>query len=318
MKKNIKNMLGTNKIITVLGPTATGKTRFAAHLAKSIHAEIISADSRQVYCGMNFGTGKDLTDYQIEDTKIPYHLIDIVDLYHEYSVYDFQRDFLKAYQKISSESKNVILCGGTGLYLDSVLKSYDLREVPKNDKLRKLFQKKSNQILIEKLKTYKDIHNISDTSDRNRLIRAIEIQDYMSKNPNIHPFPIFESLNFGIHYERESLKQRITQRLKERLEQGMIKEIKNLLDRGVQAKKLISFGLEYKFITQYVVGDLSFDEMFYKLNIAIHQFSKRQNTWFRRMEKQGIKIHWINGNIPMANKINIANDLINKANILNH
>lgn len=300
-------MTGVNKLITVLGPTATGKTTFAAHLAKELNAEIISADSRQVYRGMDLGTGKDLEDYTVDGHEVPYHLINIVDPGYEYNVYEFQRDFLKAYQDINNRNKAVIMCGGTGMYLDAVLKGYKLVNVPENPELRELLVKKTDAELIKQLKSFKVVHNVSDTADRNRLIRAIEIQEYESKLDRKDKFPAFESLNFGIHFDRPEIKKRITGRLKKRLNHGMIEEVQGLMYSGVTAKELIFYGLEYKLVTQHVIGELSFDEMFRKLEIAIHQFSKRQMTWFRRMEKQGIKIQWIDGNLPLAAKIEKAN-----------
>lgn len=303
-------MSGINKIITVLGPTATGKTTFAAHLAKAIDAEIISADSRQVYRGMDLGTGKDLEDYLIDEIQIPYHLIDIVDPGYEYNVYEFQRDFLKAFKDISTRDKSVIMCGGTGMYLDSVIKGYDMIEVSENVELRKSLEAETEEHLISILKKYKEVHNISDTSDRKRLIRAIEIQDALAKIPAEDKFPAFTSLNFGILFDRETIKKRITERLGKRLKHGMIEEVQSLMTNGTSAESLMFYGLEYKLVTQHVIGGLSFDEMFRTLEIAIHQFSKRQMTWFRRMEKQGIEIHWIDGTLPLVEKVNIALDKI--------
>jgi len=306
-------MAGINKIITVLGPTATGKTTFAAHLANAMNAEIISADSRQVYRGMDLGTGKDLEDYVVDGIPIPYHLIDIVDPGYEYNVYEFQKDFLKAYANISSRNVPVIMCGGTGLYLDSVIKGYHMFEVPENLELRLFLEEKSDAELTDHLKSFKAVHNISDTSDRARLIRAIEIQDSESKMPEKDKFPTFKSLNFGISFDRETIKKRITERLQKRLKHGMIEEIQSLMNDGTSAKELIFYGLEYKLVTQHVIGELSFDEMFRKLEIAIHQFSKRQMTWFRRMEKQGIEIHWIDGRIDTDEKVQFALDEIKKS-----
>lgn len=306
-------MTGINKIISVLGLTATGKTSFASHLAKAIDAEIISADSRQVYRGMDLGTGKDLEDYVVDGNQIPYHLIDIVNPGYEYNVYEFQRDFLKAYKNIISRNIPVIMCGGTGLYLDSVIKGYDMIEVPENLELRNSLENESGDELISILKKYKDIHNISDTSDRNRLIRAIEIQHALAKIPDEEKFPSFQALNFGISFERQTIKKRISERLEKRLKHGMIEEVRSLMKNGASAKELIFYGLEYKLVTQHVIGELSFDEMFNTLEIAIHQFSKRQMTWFRRMEKQGIKIHWVDGRLSMQEKVKFALDEINKS-----
>jgi tRNA dimethylallyltransferase len=298
------------KLITILGPTATGKTTFAAHFAKEIGAEIISADSRQVYRGMDLGTGKDLDDYVVDDIQIPYHLIDIVDPGYEYNVYEFQRDFLNAYRKINKRDIPVIMCGGTGMYLDSVLKGYNMVEVPENTLLRDELHHKDDTELIHIFKNYRDVHNISDTSDRSRLVRAIEIQEFVKTIPEKDKFPVIESLNFGISFEREAIRKRITSRLEVRLKEGMIKEIESLLSKGIKPESLMFYGLEYKLVTQFVIGDLSFDEMFQKLKIAIHQFAKRQMTWFRRMEKQGIKINWIDGNIDLKDKVQEALHLI--------
>jgi tRNA dimethylallyltransferase len=299
-------MTKTYKLITILGPTATGKTTFAAHFAKEIRAEIISADSRQVYKGMDLGTGKDLDDYLVDGVHIPYHLIDIVDPGYEYNVYEFQRDFLNAYREINKRNIPAIMCGGTGMYLDSVLKGYNMVEVPDNLILREKLQHKDDIVLIQLLKNYQDIHNISDTSDRSRLIRAIEIQEFVKNIPEKDKFPVIESLNFGISFEREIIRKRITSRLEVRLKEGMIKEVETLLSKGMKPEGLMFYGLEYKLVTKFVIGDLSFDEMFKKLNIAIHQFAKRQMTWFRRMEKQGIKINWIDGNIDLKDKVQEA------------
>ncbi len=305
-----------NKLITILGPTATGKTSFAAHLAKEIKAEIISADSRQVYKGMDLGTGKDLDDYVVDGIQIPYHLIDIADPGYEYNVFEFQKDFLKAYHEIQSRNVAVIMCGGTGMYLEAILKGYKLVKVPANKELREELQNITDIELSEKLRSYKDLHNVSDTSDRKRLIRAIEIQEYYQAKSIKDDFPKIESINIGIHFERKIIRERITKRLKERLAVGMTNEIETLLTKGVKVEELMFYGLEYKIITQYVIGEISFEEMFQKLNTAIHQFAKRQMTWFRRMEKQGFKIHWIDGNKSMEEKINEALHILKISNNL--
>ncbi len=300
-------------LITVLGPTAAGKTSFATNLAYNINGEIISADSRQVYKNMDIGTGKDISDYTIDDTKIPYHLIDIVDAGYSYNVFEYQRDFLKVYTDVINRNKMPILCGGTGMYIEAVLKGYKLIKVPVNENLRAELELKNKDELTTIFKRFKTPHNVSDLNSKKRLIRAIEIENYYSINPEIDTYyPDINSLIFGINYDRSIIKQRITQRLKNRLEHGMIDEVKNLLDKGISSDQLIYYGLEYKFITNYLLGNLSYDDMFKKLNIAIHQFSKRQMTWFRRMERNGYKINWIDGNLSINEKINVALKIINK------
>lgn len=291
-------------MITILGPTATGKTTLAAHIANLINGEIISADSRQVYRGMDIGTGKDLADYIVDDKKIPYHLIDIVDPGYEYNVFEFQKDFLNAYNQIDEKGKIPILCGGTGLYIESVLKGYKLIDVPKNELLREDLELKEESELIEILATFKNLHNTTDTSERERLIRAIEIQKYYDENLNLDTsFPKIESKIFGIDFDRRVVRMRITERLEERLQNGMIDEVQNLLNSGVKPEQLTFYGLEYKWVTDYLEEKIAYNEMFRRLNTAIHQFSKRQMTWFRRMEKQGIEIIWIDGNLSLSDKI---------------
>jgi len=291
-------------MITILGPTATGKTNLAAHLAHLINGEIISADSRQVYRGMDIGTGKDLADYSIEGKIIPYHLVDIVEPGYEYNVFEFQKDFLNAYSAIDERGSIPILCGGTGLYIESVLKGYKLINVPKNELLREELELKSEAELIEILETLKNLHNTTDTSERERLIRAIEIQKYYDNNPAIDTFfPKIETKIFGIDYDRRVVRMRITERLEERLKNGMIEEVQGLLNSGVKPEQLTFYGLEYKWVTDYLEGNLAYNEMFRRLNTAIHQFSKRQMTWFRRMEKQGFVINWIDGNLSLNEKV---------------
>jgi len=292
-------------MITILGPTATGKTTLAAHIAYHLNSEIISADSRQVYKGMDLGTGKDYSDYLIFGKNIPYHLIDIVNPGYEYNVYEYQRDFLKVYKNIISRDIEPILCGGTGMYLEAILKGYKLIKVPENNKLRKEFEKKNNESLIQLLIEKKELHNVSDTSNRKRLIRAIEIRNYYDTHPDKvkDDFPIIKSKIFGIIFERHQLKERITKRLKERIDEGMINEVENLLISGITPERLKFYGLEYNFLTQYVTGEITKNELFLGLNIAIHQFSKRQMTWFRRMEKNGFVINWIDGNLCTEEKV---------------
>lgn len=306
-------MSGINKLITILGPTATGKTRIAAQLAKVLNAEIISADSRQVYRGMDLGTGKDLDDYSVDGNQIPYHLIDIVDPGYEYNIFEFQRDFLNAYQEIKKRNKTAILCGGSGMYLDSILRGYELKLVPENKLLRNELDKLSDEVLKDRFLKNEIAHNTSDLTDRNRLIRAIEICESKNNNHQLTAFPEFDSLNFGIHFERSEIRQRITLRLKTRLEGGMIEEVKNLLEKGFTPQQLMFYGLEYRYVTQYVIGELRYNDLYQKLNSAIHQFAKRQMTWFRRMEKQGVKIHWIDGNLSVEEKIKLMLPEIKKS-----
>lgn len=281
-------------IITILGPTASGKTKVAATMAARIDAEIISADSRQVYRRMDLGTGKDLEDYFVDGKNIRYHLIDIAEPGTKYNVYEYQRDFLQAYQDIKARGKNVIVCGGTGLYLESILRSYRLSPVPKNPTLRKELSNKTLEELTDILKQFKTLHNTTDVDTPARAIRAIEIATYYQHTPvDDRPFPTLSSYTIGIEIDRETRRQRISQRLRQRLEEGMVDEVKNLLDEGISPDDLIYYGLEYKYLTLHAIGKLSFDEMFTKLEIAIHQFAKRQMTWFRGMERRGIEIHWM-------------------------
>jgi len=292
-------------LITILGPTATGKTGVAAHLAAKIDGEIISADSRQVYRGMDLGTGKDYDDYFIDGKEIPSHLVDIVDAGVHYNVYRFQTDFIRVFDEINSRNKMPVLCGGSGLYLEAVLKNYRLIEVPPNKELRKELEGKSLEELTGILKKLKpQLHNHTDVETDRRAVRAIEIEKYYAANPKIDTsYPEINSLNIGIDFDREMRRERITTRLKQRLDEGMLDEVQRLLDSGLTAEQLIYYGLEYKFLTLHLTGELTFDEMFAKLEIAIHQFAKRQMTWFRGMEKRGTKIHWINGHLPMEEKV---------------
>jgi len=291
-------------MITILGPTATGKTSLAANLANLINGEIISADSRQVYRGMDIGTGKDLEDYTVDGKDIPYHLVDIVDPGYEFNVFEFQKNFLEAYSAINERGSIPILCGGTGLYIESVLKGYKLIDVPKDDLLREELELKEEAELIEILESFKNLHNTTDTSERERLVRAIEIQKYYDENPDLDThFPEINTKIFGIDYDRRVVRVRITERLEERLQNGMIEEVEGLLNSGVKPEQLTFYGLEYKWVTDYLEGKLAYNEMFRRLNTAIHQFSKRQMTWFRRMEKQGFEINWIDGNLSLNEKI---------------
>ncbi|MBN2892769.1 MAG: tRNA (adenosine(37)-N6)-dimethylallyltransferase MiaA [Bacteroidales bacterium] len=301
-------------LVTILGPTAGGKTSFATNLAYLMNSEIISADSRQVYKGMDLGTGKDIEDFFIYEKAIPYHLIDIVDAGEKYNLFQFQKDFFNAFKKISAKNKMPLMCGGTGLYLEAIVENYDLTEVPVNEKLREELENKSLPELTAILQSYKDLHNSTDIDTKKRAIRAIEIAVFIEKNQVVKPnYPKVSSFNIGIKFDRESQKRRITQRLDERLKEGMIEEVQTLLKKGISPETLIYYGLEYKYVTQYLLNEYSFEEMREKLNIAIHQFSKRQMTWFRRMEKKGVKIWWLDGHSSAEEKINRVQQIIKKA-----
>ena len=291
-------------LITILGPTATGKTRLAAALAAVINGEIISADSRQVYRGMDIGTGKDLDDYEYNGIKVPYHLIDIVDPGYEYNIFEFQRDFTSAFNDIISRGKIPVLAGGSGMYLDVVLRKYDLVRAPEDPFLRKKLEKLTEEELREKLAGYGNLHNTTDLLDRKRLIRAIEIREYEKRNPEkVINMPEIDPVNIGVHFDRSVVRQRITERLDQRLKHGMIEEVKGLLDSGLKSEQLTFYGLEYKWVTLYLTGEIDYNEMFQQLNTAIHQFAKRQMTWFRRMEKKGVKIFWVDGNLSLEEKL---------------
>ncbi|NOX48482.1 MAG: tRNA (adenosine(37)-N6)-dimethylallyltransferase MiaA [Chlorobi bacterium] len=294
-------------MITVLGPTAIGKTAFAAQLAHRIGGEVISADSRQVYRGMDIGTGKDYEDYIVEGEVVPYHLVDIVEPGYEYNVYEFQHDFLKVYEDIVSRDKIPVMCGGTGMYLEAVLNGYKLLKVPDNRKLRNRLESKTMEELKGLFESFKSPHNLTDITDRKRLLRAIEIADYYQEHEaSVQGFPKISSITFGIHFDRSLIRERITARLKKRMGEGMTSEIKDLLKKGITPGQLKFYGLEYNFLTQYELGEISKEEMFRLLNTAIHQFAKRQMTWFRRMEKRGHQIHWIDGRLPLEEKIEVA------------
>ncbi len=292
-------------LITILGPTATGKTKLAAALAAMIRGEIISADSRQVYRGMDIGTGKDLDDYSYNGVEVPYHLIDIVDPGYEYNIFEYQRHFSKAFNEIISNDKIPILAGGSGMYLDAVINGYELTQVPEDLFLRKQLDRLSDEELRDKLQSYEGLHNTTDLIERKRMIRSIEIKEYEKLNPGKKvEMPEIDSVTFGLSFERHEIRQRITDRLSQRLENGMIQEVEQLLAKGLKPEQLTFYGLEYKWLTLYVTGQIGYDAMFANLNTAIHQFAKRQMTWFRRMEKRGTKIYWIDGAIPLENKLN--------------
>ena len=301
------------RMITILGPTASGKTPVATRLAAEIGGEIISADSRQVYRRMDIGTGKDLADYTITNNRetitVPYHLIDIAEPGTKYNLFQYQQDFYDAYHDIIDRGLTPILCGGTGLYIEAVLKGYQLSPVPQNAELRARLEGRSlaelTQMLVElKAKNGSTMHNTTDVDSCQRAIRAIEIEEYNLHTPTERrEMPPIDSLIVGIAIDREERRRKITNRLRQRLENGMVEEVRSLLDEGIAADDLIYYGLEYKFVTEYVLGRLTYDEMFARLEIAIHQFAKRQMTWFRGMERRGFTIHWIDALLPMDEKV---------------
>ena len=294
------------KLIVILGPTATGKTKLASALAYCISGEIISADSRQVFKRMDIGTGKDLKDYIVNEKNIPHHLIDIFEPGEEFSVFDFQKEFIKAFSNITSRNKIPILCGGTGLYLESVLKPYVFHDVPENKNLREKFADKSDDELKTILEKKIKLHNTTDTVNRERLLRALEIAEYQSsQKENNLEFPKFEPFVFGINADRKKLREQITSRLRERIHFGMLEEVEALLKEGIKPERLKSYGLEYKFVTQYLLNEIDIDTMFSLLNTAIHQFAKRQMTWFRHMERNGTNIRWIDMELPLDDKVKI-------------
>jgi tRNA dimethylallyltransferase len=300
------------KLITILGPTASGKTALAAHLAARMgNAEIISGDSRQVYRGMDIGTGKDLADYTVEGKAIPYHLIDICEAGEKYNLFRFQQDFRVAYDDILSRNCQPILCGGTGLYIESVLKGYKMEAVPDNPELREQLKECSLQELKRILEGYKTLHNVTDLDTPKRAIRAIEIQAYYREHGTLtRDFPAIDSIILGVSIDRELRRKRISERLRHRLEQeDMVGEVRRLMER-VPAEDLMYYGLEYKYLTLYCLGRLSYDEMVEKLEIAIHQFAKRQMTWFRGMERRGFTIHWIESTLPLEERVEKALNLL--------
>ena len=315
--KAIDNMQN-QKMITILGPTASGKTSVAAALALRTGGEIISADSRQVYRRMDIGTGKDLADYTIGDVHIPHHLIDIAEPGTKYNLFQYQQDFHTAYNDIRSRGKLPILCGGTGLYIEAVLGGYSLSPVPQNQKLRESLEGKSLDQLTQMLgqlkqKNGSNMHNRTDVDTAQRAIRAIEIETYNLEHPTPErQMPPVDSLVIGINIDRELRREKITRRLKARLDEGMCDEIQGLIDGGVNPEDLIYYGLEYKFITEYVIGRTGYDEMFRQLEIAIHQFAKRQMTWFRGMERRGFTIHWIDAAQSMDDKVDAIEALMNQ------
>ncbi len=298
-------------MLTILGPTASGKTTLAAHLARRLGAEIISADSRQIYRGMDIGTGKDLSDYVVDGVSIPYHLIDIADPGYKYNLFEYQRDFLSAYQDIKGRGVFPILCGGTGLYIESVLKAYKMMPVPQNEELRQSLEGKSLEELTAILSTYKTLHNTTDVDTAKRAIRAIEICEYYRSHPqDFVDFPDINCLVVGVDIARDLRREKISKRLRARLDEGMVDEVRRILDSGVSAEDMIYYGLEYKYLTNYVIGNLTYEQMVSELEIAIHQFAKRQMTWFRGMERRGFTIHWVDACLPMDEKVEVICNLL--------
>ncbi len=305
-------------MLTILGPTATGKTALAARLAFELNGEVISADSRQVYRGMNIGTGKDYDDYVVEGVQVPVHLIDILDPGYEYNIFEYQKDFLKAWRDVLGRNKLPVLCGGSGMYLEAILKGYQLARSENDLDFIASLEEKTDDQLVEIFKSYKTPHNITDLEERPRLLKAIIVAHSTSRsgltgnkdtglNEDLQnqSFPKIESTIFGIDYPRGLVKARILTRLQYRLEHGMIGEVERLLAQGISPDRLMKYGLEYKFVTMFLLGDLSRNNLLVELNIAIRQFAKRQMTWFRRMEKQGLNIHWIDGRLPLEKKIGL-------------
>lgn len=299
-------------LIALVGPTASGKTKLAVALAAKLNAEIVSADSRQVYRGMDVGTGKDLNEYQLGDQHIPYHLIDIADAGSKYNVYEYQRDFFATWNAIQARCKSVVLCGGTGLYVESVLRGYRLVPVPENPDLRAALADKSMSELTHLLASYKVLHNSTDVDTPKRAMRAIEIEEYYRSNPSVDAgVPKIDHVLFGLNLDRDLRRKRITERLKSRLNEGMVEEVERLLKSGIPAEDLIYYGLEYKFVTLYLLGEISFQELFSKLEVAIHQFAKRQMTWFRGMETRGLNVHWLDASASTEENVEAMLKVLN-------
>lgn len=310
-------MTKPHQLITILGPTASGKTALAARLAYELDGEIISGDSRQVYRGMTIGTGKDLDDYIVDGHAIPYHLIDICEPGEKYNIFQYQQDFLRAWRGVQSRGKWPILCGGSGLYIESVLRGYALSPVEQNPELRRSLEGKSldelTRILLNlKARTGSTMHNTTDVDTPQRAIRAIEIETFNAEHPTQpRQMEAPDSLVVGVAIDRDERRRKITTRLRRRLDEGMVDEIRSLLARGIKAEDLIYYGLEYKYVTLYAIGQLSYEEMFRQLEIAIHQFAKRQMTWFRGMERRGCRIHWIDAASSMEDKLQQIRTMIN-------
>ncbi len=303
----------TGDLIAIIGPTASGKTELAARLAGRLGTEVISGDSRQVYRRMDIGTGKDLKDYTVDGHSVPYHLIDIAEPGTRYNVCQYQQDFLNAYNDMRRRGLVPVLCGGSGLYVESVLRGYRLLTVPENRELRASLEGKSLQELTEILKQYKTLHNTTDTDTAKRAVRAIEIEEYYRHAPvEEMAFPKLDALVVGVDISRELRREKISRRLRQRLDEGMADEVRGLLAEGISAEDLIYYGLEYKYVTLYVTGRLTREEMFVRLETAIHRFAKRQMTWFRGMERRGVDIHWIGATLPMEQKIERIMDLMDR------
>jgi tRNA dimethylallyltransferase len=308
-------------MLTILGPTATGKTALAARLAYELNGEVISADSRQVYRGMNIGTGKDYDDYLVNGVQVPYHLIDIVDPGYEYNIFEYQKDFLQAYTDVLGRKKLPVLCGGSGMYLEAVLKGYQLVKAETDEEYLAGLTDKPEDRLVEILRSFKTLHNITDLEDRPRLLKAIRIARANSEAGAAHDpdpgsvdqFPCLQSTVIGIDFPRGLVKARISKRLDDRLEQGMIGEVEQLLASGINPERLMKYGLEYKFVTLFLTGKISRPDLSFELNIAIRQFAKRQMTWFRRMERQGTKIHWIDGRMTLDKKLDAIRTILTVA-----
>lgn len=291
-------------IIVITGPTATGKTRLAALVAARIGGEVISADSRQVYRGMDIGTGKDLSDYIVDGRNIPVHLVDIVDAGYRYNVYEYQRDFLAVFSDVRRRDRFPVVCGGSGMYVDSIVSGYRLIQVPVNQQMRSFLEGRSLDELTVILAGYKSLHNKTDVDTVKRAVRAIEIADYYSRHPvDESPFPVKNPLVTAIFFDRETRRQRISSRLHGRLEGGMVEEVQRLLASGVHPDDLLYYGLEYKYITLYLLKRMGYDEMVQKLEVEIHRFAKRQMTWFRGMERRGVTINWVDGRLPDDEKV---------------
>lgn len=306
----MENSSAKYDMLAVVGPTACGKTALAVELAMALGGEVISADSRQVYRGMDIGTGKDLAEYVRGDVVIPVHLVDIVDAGEKYNVFEFQRDFLVAYNDVLSRGALPVMCGGSGMYVESVLRGYRLLPVPENQPLRERLANCSLKELEAILATYKTLHNNTDTDTVKRAIRAIEIEEYYASCPiEERSFPAINALTIGVDVSREIRRERISRRLRARIDEGLIDEVQTLLDSGLTPEQLIYYGLEYKFVTLYITGAMKRDEMINGLEIAIHQFAKRQMTWFRGMERRGVKINWVDASLPVEEQIGIIKEL---------
>lgn len=299
-------------MLTILGPTACGKTSLAVAVADRLGTGVISADSRQVYRRMDIGTGKDLQDYTLPDgRRVPYYLVDIVEPGYKYNVYEYQRDFLEAYDELRRQGQTPVLCGGTGMYIEAVLKGFRLISVPVNEELRRSLEGKPLEELAAILSRYKTLHNTSDVDTVKRAVRGIEIEEYYVNHPAVDgEFPKIRSLVIGLQVDRDIRRERISARLRQRMEEGMVDEVRRLLDEGIPSEDLIYYGLEYKYLTQYVIGQLSYEEMLSGLETAIHQFAKRQMTWFRGMERRGIPIRWIDGSLPTEEKVTRIEEML--------